>query len=129
MAGLSGPSASLYHVWGRIPMSTSDNLEELSSRSSRITPLEAMTMALEGAMARGRGGDPRVILDCLPDRWGLVDADDTASRMAELYVGPWEELAPNAIVPEQRSEYRCDHTRCLMYGTTHLGTCVEGDSA
>ena len=86
-------------------MSTSDNLVMLESRRSGLTPLEAMTMALEGAQERGRAGDPRVILECLPDRWGLVDADATAANMAtiiEELVGPWDELPQEALVPEQR---------------------------
>lgn len=86
-------------------------------------------MALEGAQERGRAGDPRVILDCLPDRWGLVDADATAAYLAnvlEELVGPWDELPQEALVPEQRAcRHDGDRASCGTYGHPTAYICLE----
>jgi hypothetical protein len=50
-----------------------DELVMVSAARSRLSPTEALSQALEGAALRGQPTSPAVILECLPDGWGIVD--------------------------------------------------------
>lgn len=116
--------------------------------SRRLTPLQAMSMALDLAAERGRQGDPAFILQCLPDNWGLVDTRSVAeavvadlvctTELGKAVVGivdesgtvyrlsdgdPWAELPEQALVPEQRmGRVRGTDDDCGRCGKTTLRT-------
>lgn len=73
---------------------------ELPERPARMRPVEALTQALEAAAARGRPGDPAIILAELPEDWALVDTRATLLFMCGDGLAALLDALEDAELPE-----------------------------